>query len=186
MPSLVGSEMCIRDRLRDVVGVNVIVRGVVQNPAVMDKHIDEALLKYHEKLSAMNASKFDGLKRSKIRGLLEPFASLRDESRVLSRYIQDGSYAFMESIHKAEALRALTFERFIEIYKRAFVNDRIKVSYQVYGDKMIGDIEGQLDLTNWEKKTFFDRESFFKYSRELSPQEAIFPRSKQNISMSTS
>jgi secreted Zn-dependent insulinase-like peptidase len=128
----------IIDVTDDVIGINIIIEGSVENPSQMDYAIETFLKDYRTELASMSDDDFQGLVNSLNGTLSQKLPSLQDEAASYMNKINDGTLDFNSRQEMMVILDTLTLDDLVEYYTNLFSLDCKKLSIQIYSHGAAG------------------------------------------------
>ncbi|CAD8092428.1 unnamed protein product [Paramecium primaurelia] len=150
-------------------GALFLVQGNKELPMKVNQLIEEFLVQFDEYLKTMNKKQFEHLRHSAIVELRQKPQTLSEEADRLWGYISSDDYSFEERQVTIENLKQISKEQIIEFYENVFINNRSKISLQLYGEGMVSQT---LSLKN--------NEEFDSYIKANIPEGATLFTDKES------
>ncbi|CAD8053672.1 unnamed protein product [Paramecium sonneborni] len=118
-------------------GALILVQGSTEIPMKVNLIIDDFLDQFQVYLEQMNNREFQHLKHGVITELKEKPQSLSEEGDRLWKYISAGTIEFEDRQVAIEEIRKISKNQLIEFYRNSFINNKSKLSLQLYGQGMV-------------------------------------------------
>ncbi|CAK74950.1 unnamed protein product (macronuclear) [Paramecium tetraurelia] len=118
-------------------GALILVQGSTEIPMKVNQIIDDFLDQFSAYLEQMNNREFQHLKHGVVTDLKENPQSLSEEGDRLWQYISAGTIEFEDRQVAIEEIRKISKQELIEFYRNSFIDNKSKLSLQLYGQGMV-------------------------------------------------